>query len=71
LSSMSVAQRMSWAANRETTRIEDMAYFLFGIFDVHMPLIYGEEEKTFQRLQHEIIALVADMGIFGWSLVPP
>jgi hypothetical protein len=42
LDSASIAQRMSWAAGRETTRIEDLAYCLLGIFDVNMPLLYGE-----------------------------
>jgi len=37
-----VGQRMSWAADRKTTRVEDIAYCLFGIFDVNMPLLYGE-----------------------------
>src|SRR6478735_5744653 len=40
--SISVADRMSWASMRYTTRIEDMAYCLLGIFDVNMPLLYGE-----------------------------
>jgi hypothetical protein len=34
----SVARKMSWAANRETTRVEDVAYSLLGIFEVNMPL---------------------------------
>ncbi|KAJ9148813.1 hypothetical protein NKR19_g5863 [Coniochaeta hoffmannii] len=42
-----VAQRMSWAAKRRTTRIEDKAYCLLGIFDVSMPLLYGEGSKSF------------------------
>jgi hypothetical protein len=50
LPSMSVAHRMSWAANRETTRTEDVAYCLMGIFDVNMPLLYGEGNKAFIRL---------------------
>jgi hypothetical protein len=37
-----VAERMSWASRRCTTRIEDRAYCLMGIFDVNMPLLYGE-----------------------------
>jgi hypothetical protein len=45
---------MSWAAKRETTRKEDKAYCLLGIFDIYMPLIYGEGEKAFIRL-HEAI----------------
>src|SRR2546423_12153074 len=42
LAGCSVAMRMSWAARRQTTRVEDMAYCLLGVFDVNMPLIYGE-----------------------------
>jgi hypothetical protein len=54
LSDFSVADRMSWAAKRRTTREEDEAYCLLGIFDIHMPLIYGEGEKAFIRLKKEI-----------------
>jgi len=46
----SIASRMSWAAKRKTTRTEDIAYSLLGIFDVNMPLLYGEGEKSFIRL---------------------
>jgi hypothetical protein len=42
LSDFSVIERMPWVEKRETTRKEDMAYSLLGIFDIHMPLIYGE-----------------------------
>ena len=55
LSSFRVTERMSWAAKRKTTRKEDKAYSLLGIFDIHMPLIYGEgKEKAFIRLREEI-----------------
>jgi hypothetical protein len=55
LSDFSIAERMSWAATRETTRKEDLAYSLLGIFDVNMSLIYGEgSEKAFKRLREEI-----------------
>jgi hypothetical protein len=47
----SIAMRMSWAADRETTRGEDLAYCLLGIFQVNMPLLYGEGERAFLRLQ--------------------
>ncbi|KAF6785392.1 ankyrin repeat-containing protein, partial [Colletotrichum sojae] len=43
----SIAQRMSWAAKRKTTRIEDQAYCLLGLFGVNMPLLYGEGEMAF------------------------
>lgn len=62
----SIAQRMSWAANRSTTRKEDVAYSLMGLFDVYMPMLYGEGERAFLRLQEEIIKRSDDMSIFGW-----
>ena len=55
LSDFSIPERMLWAENRETTRKEDKAYSLLGIFDVYIPLIYGEgREKAFKRLREEI-----------------
>ncbi|KAI1788176.1 HET-domain-containing protein [Ganoderma leucocontextum] len=51
----SVAQRMSWAAKRETTKVEDEAYALLGIFDINMPPLYGEGKRVFRRLQEEIL----------------
>ncbi|KAI5918834.1 HET-domain-containing protein [Camillea tinctor] len=63
----SIAQRMSWAADRETTREEDVAYCLLGIFDINMPLLYGEGMKAFQRLQHEIIKTTDDQSILAWD----
>lgn len=58
---------MSWAAKRETTRIEDQAYSLMGIFGVHMPPIYGEGNNAFLRLQEEIIRTIPDQTIFAWG----
>jgi hypothetical protein len=55
VSRFSVAQRMSWASRRETTREEDIAYCLLGIFSINMPLLYGEGQKAFLRLQEEIM----------------
>ncbi|KAF5344876.1 hypothetical protein D9758_011543 [Tetrapyrgos nigripes] len=67
----SIAQRMSWAALRETTRPEDQAYCLMGIFGVSMPPIYGEGgPKAFMRLQQEIIKEFDDRSIFAW-VAPP
>ena len=55
LSDFSVSERISWAESRDTKRKEDKAYSLMGIFDIHMPLIYGEGmEKAFIRLHDEI-----------------
>ncbi|KDN70190.1 putative heterokaryon incompatibility protein [Colletotrichum sublineola] len=63
----SVAKRMSWAAKRVTTKPEDHAYSLMGLFDVNMPMIYGEGgTKAFLRLQEEIIKVSSDQSIFAW-----
>lgn len=66
LGDYAVARRMSWAANRETTRLEDMAYCLLGIFDVNLSLIYGEGIKAFARLQAAILQTTPDLSIFAW-----
>lgn len=63
-----IAQRMSWAATRETTRLEDIAYCLLGIFNIHMPMLYGEGDAAFGRLQQEIMKTSDDHSIFAWSL---
>ncbi|KAL8993961.1 MAG: hypothetical protein Q9169_005951 [Polycauliona sp. 2 TL-2023] len=62
----SVAARMSWASSRETTRVEDQAYCLMGLFGVNMPLLYGERYNAFLRLQHEIAQTSDDESLFAW-----
>jgi hypothetical protein len=64
----SVAERMSWASTRKTTRLEDRAYSLLGIFDINMPLLYGEGAKAFQRLQEEIVKRSDDQSLLAWGL---
>ena len=62
-----VAQIISWAADRKTTRVEDRAYSLLGLLDVNMPMLYGEGKKAFHRLQLEIIRMSDDQSIFAWD----
>ncbi|KAI0704765.1 heterokaryon incompatibility protein-domain-containing protein, partial [Earliella scabrosa] len=64
----SVSERMQWASKRRTTRIEDEAYCLLGLFNISMPTIYGEGREAFQRLQQEIIKTTADTSLFAWNL---
>lgn len=68
LSAFSVAERFSWTDNRRTTREEDGAYCLLGIFGIHMPLIYGEgRENAFKRLHKK----VKDLGrVPSWLIAP-
>ena len=63
----SIAQRMSWASHRDTTREEDRAYSLMGLFGVNMPLLYGERHKAFTRLQTEIMKYSDDQSLFAWK----
>jgi hypothetical protein len=55
LSQFDINERLSWAENRQTTREEDEAYSLLGIFDIQFPLLYGEgRDKALKRLREEI-----------------
>ncbi len=67
LGAYSVAQKMSWASRRECTRAEDLAYCLLGIFDISMPLLYGEGPKAFLRLQEEIFKTTDDHSLLAWT----
>jgi hypothetical protein len=64
---VSIAKRMSWASKRVTTRAEDIAYCLLGIFGVNLPLLYGEGKKAFTRLQEEIMKNSDDQSLFAWE----
>jgi len=65
--SASVAKRMSWAAERKTTREEDRAYCLMGLFSVNMPMLYGEGgAKAFLKLQEEIMRNSDDHSLSAW-----
>ncbi|KAF2266908.1 HET-domain-containing protein [Lojkania enalia] len=67
LNSICIAERMSWASRRETSRPEDLAYSLMGIFGVNMAVLYGEGlENAFRRLQDEIMKKSFDQTIFAW-----
>lgn len=67
----SVAMKMSWISRRHTSRAEDMAYCLLGLFGINMPLLYGEGERAFMRLQLEIIRHHGDDSVFAWTTDNP
>lgn len=68
LSDYSYAERLSWAARRETSRGEDRTYSLMGIFGVHLPILYSEGSKNaFRRLQEELLKRSADQSLLVWS----
>ncbi|KAK0272316.1 hypothetical protein LTR35_012899 [Friedmanniomyces endolithicus] len=71
LENFSIAQRMSWAASRQTSRVEDTAYSLLGLFDTNMPMLYGEGGNAFIRLQEHILRNSTDQTILAWDHIDP
>lgn len=67
---VSIARIMSWAARRTTTREEDMAYSLLGLFGISMPMLYGEGTDAFLRLQTVLIDTYDDQTVFAWEFPP-
>ncbi|KAG6335867.1 hypothetical protein ID866_3232 [Astraeus odoratus] len=65
-----VHTRMMWASTRTTTRIEDIAYCLIGIFDVSMTVAYGEGKRAFYRLMEAIIHRCGEWQIMAWAGKP-
>ncbi|KIV86704.1 hypothetical protein PV11_02302 [Exophiala sideris] len=65
-----IATRMSWMANRTTKRKEDMAYSMLGIFNLTMPIVYGEDERehAFERLQELLLGKHYDDSLFAWRI---
>jgi hypothetical protein len=60
-------EKLQWASAHVTTLPEDMAYSLFGIFDIHLPVLYGErEQNALGRLLQEIVARSGDISALNW-----
>ncbi|KAF4494515.1 beta transducin [Fusarium agapanthi] len=70
LDSFAVSIKMSWASSRITTRKEDAAYCLLGLFNINMPLLYGEGDKAFLRLQEAIVRQSKDQSVLLWRTRP-
>lgn len=62
-----IATRLSWAAHRKTTRLEDHAYCLLGLLGVNMPLLYGEGARAFSRIQEELFRTSTDLSVLCWE----
>jgi hypothetical protein len=62
------ATRIYWASRRKTTRQEDLAYCLLGLFSINMPLLYGEGTKAFKRLQLELFRSSSPTSLLTWGL---
>ncbi|KAG8214298.1 hypothetical protein J3R82DRAFT_9248 [Butyriboletus roseoflavus] len=62
-----VSEKMRWASQRGTTRAEDVAYALLGIFDITIPISYGEGQWAFHRLMEGIAQRSSEPGFFAWA----
>jgi hypothetical protein len=67
LEDYSIARRMSWASQMTASRPEDFAYALLGLFNISMPVIYGEGQKAFFRLQERILSDTVDFSLLAWD----
>ncbi|KAI9571574.1 hypothetical protein HD554DRAFT_2168842 [Boletus coccyginus] len=60
--------KLCLAATRVATRQEDMAYSLFGIFDVSNPVTYGEgQQRVVGCLLQEVLTRSGDVSILAWT----
>lgn len=66
-----LAEKLSWASERLTSRVEDIAYCLLGICGVNMPLLYGERSNAFKRLQEELLRTSNDQSLLAWNGTTP
>jgi hypothetical protein len=55
-----------WASRRRTTRVEDMAYCLIGIFCLSLPIAYGEGKRAFFRMQMELLHTENETNLLAW-----
>jgi hypothetical protein len=62
-SDFNIAERIRWAARRQTTKEEDIVYCLLGLCEVSMPPLYGEgKEVALKRLQFTIRGFSSNSG---------
>ncbi|KAH9946599.1 hypothetical protein B0H21DRAFT_658091, partial [Amylocystis lapponica] len=61
-----IKEKMIWASGRDTTRVEDKAYCLLGLFDISMSILYGEGSRAFLRLQAKLAKVKHNLDIFEW-----
>ena len=59
-------EKLRLASTRETTRVEDAAYSLLGIFSVSLPIVYGEGDKALGRLLAQLLSSSGDTSILAW-----
>lgn len=64
-----IAQKMSWMVGRATTKEEDIAYCMIGLFGITLAPIYGEGMRAFTRLQETLMSSrFMDETLFAWKM---
>ena len=62
-----IREKLRLASTRETTRVEDAAYSLLGIFSVSLSITYGEGDKALGRLLAQLLTSSGDASILAWT----
>jgi hypothetical protein len=62
-----IREKLRLASTRKTTRVEDAAYSLLGIFSMSLPVVYGEGDKTLGRFLAQLLTSSGDTSIFAWT----
>ena len=62
-----IREKLRLASTRQTTRVEDAAYSLLGIFLMTLRVTYGEGDKALGRLLAELLTSSGDTSILAWQ----
>jgi hypothetical protein len=62
-----IREKLRLASTRQTTRIEDAAYSLLGIFSMSLPVVYGEGDKALGRFLAQLLTSAGDTSILAWT----
>ena len=62
-----IREKLRLASTRQTTRVEDAAYSLLGIFSMTLPATYGEGDKALGRLLSQLLTSSGDTSILAWT----
>ena len=62
-----IREKLYLASTRRTTLVEDVAYSLFGIFSMSLPVVYGEGDQALGRVLAQVLTSSGDTSILAWT----
>jgi hypothetical protein len=62
-----IRRKLRLASTRQTTRVEDAAYSLLGIFSMSLSVVYGEGDKALGRFLAQLLMSSGDTSILAWT----